>query len=636
MPTDTTRANLEAIFLPAVRRDAQPGLLRAKGHMLDAAFEPAPPPRFSPFIPEDLRAAAALATELGVIADAAPTRDEGVGAASARARDAAEANPGLARHAFGLFATHHPRGRGAPIPTLLERLALAATLDTDEALETTLGSGATGEEAALDWYREDPLANEHHEHWHWVYPNTEIDDPNRDPRNVRRRHGELFYYMHQQMLARYDVERVALGLPPVAAMTDYRAGLGAGYDPGKLRTLSRFGRRPADAVMLDFVTQDGSLTVDSLVAVGANLREGAAARRLGPDDDPLLLDGHAGSSHLGDESEPTPNARYGHLYGNHHGGGHVCIMAASQQDDGVIGFTDTAIRDPAFWRWHRHVDDIHFSYQDQLAPHDFADAPAVSLAGLSALFEPADWDALDAEARGQAAETSLANPGPLEWRTTMRKGVFRLMNDQGSFSYSYLTHAPFLVTVALDNPGEKSLPVTLRLFLLSDDLMPADRDLATDRQARRFVIELDKVKLDAAPGRSVHARPGRQMSVIRRPAVVDPAEVVDLSASNRDTTECTCGWPFGLLLPRGTAAGMRFTLFAMLTDNVADRVVPAKACGSMSFCGAGDEYPDARPMGYPFDRRLEGTVADLVAAHPGMATRPVTIRWTNPEFRADG
>ena len=36
------------------------------------------------------------------------------------------------------------------------------------------------------------------------------------------RQGELFYYMHQQMLARYDADRIAVGLPRVEPYIDWR------------------------------------------------------------------------------------------------------------------------------------------------------------------------------------------------------------------------------------------------------------------------------------------------------------------------------------------------------------------------------------------------------------------------------
>lgn len=91
------------------------------------------------------------------------------------------------------------------------------------------------------------------------------------------------------------------------------------------------------------------------------------------------------------------------------------------------------------------------------------------------------------------------------------------------------------------------------------------------------------------------------------------------------TAECTCRWPYGLLLPRGTASGMEFAFFAMLADNRLDRIGSPRKSGSMSFCGVGDRYPDAKPMGYPFDRRL----AQLVAQNKAMALRDIVIRWVN-------
>ena len=69
-------------------------------------------------------------------------------------------------------------------------------------------------EYKLNWWREDPGISEHHYNWHLYYPYSE---PEKD------RQGELFAYMHQQMLARYNFERLAVGLSPV---TPFGPGLG--------------------------------------------------------------------------------------------------------------------------------------------------------------------------------------------------------------------------------------------------------------------------------------------------------------------------------------------------------------------------------------------------------------------------
>ena len=38
---------------------------------------------------------------------------------------------------------------------------------------------------------------------------------------TKDRQGELFYYMHQQMLARYDTERLAVGLMRVEPYSNW-------------------------------------------------------------------------------------------------------------------------------------------------------------------------------------------------------------------------------------------------------------------------------------------------------------------------------------------------------------------------------------------------------------------------------
>ena len=53
-------------------------------------------------------------------------------------------------------------------------------------------------ESRTAYFREDIGVNLHHWHWHLVYPNQA-------PAAIikKDRRGELFYYMHQQLLARY-------------------------------------------------------------------------------------------------------------------------------------------------------------------------------------------------------------------------------------------------------------------------------------------------------------------------------------------------------------------------------------------------------------------------------------------------
>jgi tyrosinase len=54
-------------------------------------------------------------------------------------------------------------------------------------------------EHRVAYFREDLGINLHHWHWHLVYP---LSGPQQLVNKDRR--GEIFYYMHQQIIARYE------------------------------------------------------------------------------------------------------------------------------------------------------------------------------------------------------------------------------------------------------------------------------------------------------------------------------------------------------------------------------------------------------------------------------------------------
>lgn len=73
------------------------------------------------------------------------------------------------------------------------------------------------------------------------------------------------------------------------------------------------------------------------------------------------------------------------------------------------------------------------------------------------------------------------------------------------------------------------------------------------------------------------------------------------------------GFPQHLLLPRGNPQGQVYDLVVFLTNTTQDTVANTGGVNSnrsngncresLSFCGRLDQaYPDAKPMGYPFDR----------------------------------
>src|ERR1700733_2319017 len=196
-------------------------------------------PRFTNFVPALENRALDLASKFMDIAGPRPGPDQLAAVLEAAEQAAQTEDVALVQYALMVFITHHPGASVLPIPSLEMRSPEKATQSPEGA---ALLAG-TVDETVLNWFREDPLANEHHERWHVVYPGGGIPTPS-GQRHTKPRQSELFLYMHQQMLARYDTERLAAGLPLVEPFATYTDAVEFGYDPGpKLGAF--FPARPA-------------------------------------------------------------------------------------------------------------------------------------------------------------------------------------------------------------------------------------------------------------------------------------------------------------------------------------------------------------------------------------------------------
>jgi tyrosinase len=102
------------------------------------------------------------------------------------------------------------------------------------------------------------------------------------------------------------------------------------------------------------------------------------------------------------------------------------------------------------------------------------------------------------------------------------------------------------------------------------------------------------------------------------------------SAEEAEFNICGCGWPHHMLIPKGTAGGMKFDLFVMISDYEEDRVrqdLVGLCTEAASYCGIRDrQYPDRKAMGFPFDRTARQGVEDLKSfLTPNMRVQEISI-----------
>lgn len=654
----------------------------------------APQRLFRWFDPDDAEEAVALAVALTLSGATAPTVLDGLERALDVARSA-DLPAGLVAQALAIFVTHNRAAR---------RLAKPRTLRVSPQLfgpSRPAGIAAdpatAGPETPLDYWREDPFANEHHEHWHRVYPFAGLPllrdglvwaetadragltalfaaaDPGQDwfsfltaatpqeildrlgtvlpadvPGFVRSldaaayrvlfrlndRQGELFLYMHNQMLARYDAERISVGKGRVEPFdrTAWTTTIADGYDPGP--DLPDLTARPANAKLPQ---PDVTQLVAMQDALDLAVTSGDLVREVGT---PLAVTSDA----LGAATEAAASRLSGlrrQTYPGIHNIGHNMLGRLPDGDgNGVMLFPVVAIRDPVFWRWHKHIDLVNSGWQDSQPAYDFSDAPPVvvrdalagaadpwtspdilllSTAGLAA---GADAAGLVAAAVGGAQFDSAVPGGALAGAaglTVVDELTTRFVDSALSDgrTVTHLTHDPFAIAVRVRNTTARPVPITVRVFA-------APVDIADDRTAW---MELDKFLVELpANGRTVVYRPDTEFSVVKKPAETDPQSVLDGEADPNDPDYCDCGWPYTLLLPRGTGDGLDLRLAVICTDANRDLVRPSAGCGSMSFCGAVDRYPDTRDMGFPFSRPFAGSIRGTLIALPSAAGRSFVVR----------
>ncbi len=237
--------------------------------------------------------------------------------------------------------------------------------------DDTPAASVSGEDL-MHWFREDLFLNEHHLHWHLVYPTSGVPIENSPDVRMKDRQGEIFVYMHQQMLARYDTERVAAGLDRVTPLADIGASLGDGYDPN--------ARPPAD---IGYVARGDDLTISSFRTNDLTARRNQFLQVLETSEvfgQQVSLDANMVSALLesnlalfgGGRLSATEQNQIGfNLQSSHHlhNFGHGAITSVPNNANRVMNNPHTSLQDPVFWRWHRMIDDLAQHFYGELSAH---------------------------------------------------------------------------------------------------------------------------------------------------------------------------------------------------------------------------------------------------------------------------
>ncbi|XP_065204184.1 phenoloxidase 1-like [Planococcus citri] len=490
-------------------------------------------------------------------------------------------------------------------------------------------------ENKVAYFREDVGLNLHHRHWHEVYP---YEGEEFIVKKDRR--GELFYYMHQQILARYNFERFSNGLPRVKPFENFRDLIKEGYFPKS----SEFSSRPANSKWDDLHREFFYTKVSSMERWRDRLFDAidrGYAYTIDPHTKKEILkkiDEETGIDELANTIEAVEisswNPRY---YGNLHNRGHLFFSYVHDPDhrfqeaSGVMSTSETAMRDPIFYRWHAYMDDIFQHYKRTLPPYTIEQRQFKGI------------EIKDVKIQSQDPKPDHNDEGNVlrtYWEKDAVDITHGLLNQDANKTnehvyagFTHLQHREFEYKIEVENTLHHDVIGTVRIFLAPH--VDETGSPNTFNGQRRMFIEMDKftAKLPAKEITNVKRKSVESSVTIPFEKTFMTLSDVQQLVKNNDKLNqewstaqngyCGCGWPHYLLIGKGVPGkGLECDLFVMITNYEDDRVdespLHQKCCdkSSLSYCGVRNKkYPDKKPMGFPFDRaipNLHATINDFM------------------------
>ncbi|CAB4416789.1 unnamed protein product [Rhizophagus irregularis] len=379
------------------------------------------------------------------------------------------------------------------------------------------------------WWRNDPVLNQHHEHWHIVMPSGVYNGTSKD------REGENFIYMHRHMLARYDANRWCLGMPLVDPLIDYVHPIPEAFYPPPFLSQSIDGR--PDGVRVPFPARPPNQVFRDIVTMGDDNTETVfAVKDLTNilDEIEIWIDGktdevHPSKLNLTDDEATSLGGDIEVVLHNigHNMLGYIMHPYTLHAVPSVLVGARAGTRDPLFWRWHRHIDNIYAKWQNFLGSRDFSDdMPPVTIREKDIILSFTDI----------LLEVDKSGVNDTDWIWFIRA----------------------------QNVSPKPVTLTFRIWIAPIDLI--------DKHA--YWIEIDKFKRTLGPyEKTVVSQRCDHAVVIRKPAQKTTKQMDDTAitpwqkekldrfnfAQVAEKLFCDCGWPYNLIIPRGSMKNVAHT-----------------------------------------------------------------------------
>ena len=359
----------------------------------------------------------------------------------------------------------------------------------------TGGYEITNPEQLVGYFTEDVGVNAYHAYAHLYMPfwmNCE-----KYGLTTCQMRGEAFYYYYQQILARYNLQRMANYLPELEDF-DWEETIKVGYNPDLL--YPNGAQFPARAAGQD-LSSIKSYTIEDIKTIEARIKDAIdSGFVIGKDGNKIPITQYVrGINILGNiigGSQDSVNSRYYGSYQTMIRNLFALIMDPAQEHGvapGVIGHYETALRDPAFYILQKYVLNFFKQYTDNLPaykPDDlYFNGVAVKDVAVDKLVTY--FDLFDIDVSNVVDVSSVDELDKLNYvAKTMR-----------------LNHAPFTYKIKVSS--DKKTSAVVRVFLgPSTDFTHSNfygsqasdvyygHDTADLDRLRNYFVELDRFPVD--------------------------------------------------------------------------------------------------------------------------------------------
>ncbi|XP_055685342.1 arylphorin subunit beta-like [Lutzomyia longipalpis] len=406
--------------------------------------------------------------------------------------------------------------------------------------------------------------------------------------------GEIFLYEHQQLLARYNLERFALDFDPVEAIPLFEETM-SGYYP-LMSHANGFPLIPRpyfyeeileDSTKMDVIREEQGML--QLIDLGGIWHPGGKLDFKRPGGLNFL-----GSMIEGNTENKSNFPKFWPLLLKLVSGPKRYRTRKDQMDfSNVFDHHETQLRDPAYFQAIQRVMNLIRRHQDHLPPYDFEakfiDVVDVKVSELQTMFEKRSVDISNAVAMEPVHDVDAE-----EW--------LRDEDVRFKVNLKVLTHIPFYydLKVHADNPTD----AVVRVFLGPNDAGAERIDLYNWDENRQNFFQIDyyPVKLHRGDNKITRKSTtftgfGSGFKSFEEMSSMDDDESFTVSSR-----QSFCAFPERLMLPKSTTGGEDFVLYFVVTPTEVDvnEIEPTRLCA----VGKPSRWADNWPMGFPFDRKI--------------------------------